>query len=353
MAQWNKINQERDNGESTIMTAPFIISASRSTDIPAFYCDWFFHRLRTGYCKWINPFNGADQFISFKNVQFIVFWTKNPAPLLPYLKILDDLGIGWYIQYTLNDYEAENLEKGVPCLSQRIDTFSKLTSCYGPDRVIWRFDPLILTDTIDEDVLSEKIQRIGDQLHPHTKKLVFSFADITNYAKVKRNLTLNSIHYVDWDTYRMKRFCERLVALNRNWGLSLATCSEKIDLEKLGILHNRCVDDELIIKLAHDNPTLMKFLGVTFHIAPEPDLFGNRPQLPEQAILLDNGKYALRGNNTDSGQRALCGCINSKDIGQYNTCTHLCEYCYANTSKEMAKLNYEKHRLNPFEESIF
>lgn len=353
MAQWNRINQTRENGETVEMVTPLILSVSRSTDIPAFYADWFFHRLQKGYCKWTNPFNGVPQYISFAQVRFIVFWTKNPAPLLPHLKELEQRGIGWYIQYTLNDYEAEGLEKGVPPLSHRIDTFRRLADTYGNDRVIWRFDPLLLTDRINQDTLLDKIQGIGDRLHHHTRKLVFSFADITNYAKVRRNLDLNGIRYVDWGSGQMQAFAERLTLLNRPWGLELATCSEKIDLDTLGIRHNRCIDDDLIIRIASGNPEFMQFLGVTFHSLPPADLFGTQPTLPPHAIPLPDGRYALHAKNGDTGQRALCGCIQSKDIGRYNTCVHHCEYCYANASKQAASQNFDKHRQHPFAESIY
>ena len=92
--------------------APVIVSASRSTDIPAFYADWFFDRLEKGYSAWINPFCGTRSYVSYDKTRFIVFWSKNPLPLIPYLCRLKDKGIGCYIQYTLNDYEAEGLERG-------------------------------------------------------------------------------------------------------------------------------------------------------------------------------------------------------------------------------------------------
>lgn len=104
------------------MQAPVIVSASRSTDIPAFYADWFFHRLQKGYSAWTNPFNGVKSYVSYENTRFIVFWSKNPRPLLPFLHILKERNIKCYVQYTLNDYEQERLEK-VPSLAYRIETF--------------------------------------------------------------------------------------------------------------------------------------------------------------------------------------------------------------------------------------
>lgn len=177
-----------DNGISAEAYAPMILSASRRTDIPAFYAHWFFKRLDKGYSVWTNPFNSQKSYISYNNVKFIVFWSKNPDPLIPYLSILDNRDIGYYIQFTVNDYEKEGLERGVPPLTQRIETFKYLVDRLGKGRVIWRFDPLILTDKIDVGSLLDKISKIGDQLHNYTEKLVFSFADISTYKRVKSNM---------------------------------------------------------------------------------------------------------------------------------------------------------------------
>lgn len=131
-----------DDGVDVPAQAPVIVSASRATDIPAFYADWFFKRLERGYVRWRNPFSGRDSFVSFADTRFIVFWSKNPAPLLPYLHILKERGIGCYVQYTLNDYEEDGLEPNLPSLSQRIDMFHQLTDVLGFGSVVWRFDRL-------------------------------------------------------------------------------------------------------------------------------------------------------------------------------------------------------------------
>ena len=347
---WEKINIQRENGEWAEAQAPLIVSASRSTDIPAFYSDWFFHRLDVGYSAWTNPFNGIKSYVSYQNTRFIVFWSKNPYPLIRHLDYLNQRGIGCYIQYSLNDYEKEHLEKGVPPLDFRIKTFKQLVDKLGKGRVIWRFDPLLLTTDISIESLLQKIEHIGDQLQGYTEKLVFSFADILLYRKVKSNLEKNNIPYIDWTHDMMCNFAQRLVQLNAKWGYELATCGEKFDFE--GVKHNHCIDDELIIRFAYSDAALMKFLKVQIHPLPVPDIFGQTAPLPKDAIILPNGTYATHGNNQDKGQRQFCGCINSKDIGEYNTCPHLCEYCYANASKEMAIANYNQHKQNPLTETI-
>ena len=352
MAKWDKIKIQRENGETVDAQAPIIVSASRSTDIPAFYADWFFHRLKVGYSAWTNPFNGLKSYVTYQNTRFIVFWSKNPLPLLNHLDYLEERNIGCYIQYTMNDYEKEKLEQGVPALQQRIDTFKQLVDKLGKGRVVWRFDPLILTDDISIDTLLAKMELIGDQLKGYTEKLVFSYADILSYRKVKANLEKSHIPYHEWTEPQMLDFAKDLSALNKKWGYTLATCGEKVDLLQFGIEHNHCVDDALIIRLAYEDKVLMDFLKVKIFPIPVPNLFGESELLPDDAIILPNNTYATHGDNRDKGQRLFCGCIVSKDIGEYNTCPHLCEYCYANTSRQSAINNWKKHKANPLNETI-
>ncbi len=221
----------------------------------------------------------------------------------------------------------------------------------GVGSVMWRFDPLILTDKICIDDLLRKIEGIGNQLKGYTEKLVFSFADIASYRKVSGNLTSHGIDYQEWTESEMLDFARQLSELNhRNgWNFRLSTCAEKIDLGEYGIAHNHCIDDELIVHIAWQDAELMKHLGMDIRQST-PDLFG-QPMLPEGAISLDGDRYAVpTRHNRDSGQRKLCGCIAAKDIGQYNTCPHGCLYCYANTSPDSARQNYLGH--NPDAEVI-
>ena len=306
-----------DHKEEVTAQIPVIISASRATDIPAFYSNWFFDRLGKGYIRWRNPFNVKESYVAFANTRFVVFWSKNPAPLISNLHILRDRGIGCYVKYTLNDYIKDGFEANVPALQHRIDTFKRLVDTLGEGSVVWRFDPLVLTDTISEDSLLEKIDNIAKHLRGYTEKLVFSFADIDSYKKVEKNLMQAGINYKEWDNESMLSFSKKLSMLNESWGLRLATCSESIALEQFRIEHNRCIDPELIARLTPNDAVLQNFL------------FNAR---------------------TDGGQRKHCGCILSKDIGAYNTCPHGCVYCYANTTQHSALANYQ--RYNPNNDSI-
>lgn len=351
MATWQHTNITVD-GRSVKAQAPVIVSASRSTDIPAFYAEWFFSRLEKGYSAWTNPFNGVKSYVSYEKTRFIVFWSKNPRPLIPYLNILKEKGIGCYIQYSLNDYEQEGLER-VPPLQTRIETFKTLAGMLGKEAVVWRFDPLVLTDDISVDDLIRKIRNIGDQLKGYTEKLVFSYADIAIYKKVKRNMELNGISYHEWKTPQMEEFAGKLAALNkeRGWNFKLATCGEKIDITKYGINHNRCIDGDLIARIAHKDKELMTYMNIKVEDMPAPTLFG-AAELPEGAVRLPHGRYFVSTHRKDSGQRQYCECMTSKDIGEYNTCPHLCEYCYANTTKQLALDNWKRHQNNRFADTI-
>ena len=124
---------------------PPILSASRETDILAFYSDWFVSRLREGWCAWKNMYNGSIREVSFGKTCLIVFWSKNPKPLLERLNEVEALGFRqYYFQFTLNDYVREGLESNVPPVAERIDMFKRLVERIGKERVIWRFDTLMV-----------------------------------------------------------------------------------------------------------------------------------------------------------------------------------------------------------------
>jgi hypothetical protein len=289
--------------------APVIISASRATDIPAFHLDWLFQRLREGYCVWRNPFNQQQQYISFRDLRAIVFWTKNPEPFL--LRFDEVCGQAWtyYVQFTLNDYESEGFEPNLPLLEQRIKTFQELSRRIGKDRVIWRFDPILVSDGLLVEDIFERICFIGDRLAGYTDRLVFSFVDITNYVRVYRRLCRNPFHPRELVKAEMIRIADRLAGQGEQWQMQLSACCEQIDLTCYGITPNRCIDPELLQRLA-----------------------------PKDQMLTDYLTQATK----DKGQRKGCGCIVSKDIGQYETCPHHCVYCYANTSYQTVEQNKKR-----------
>ena len=273
--------------------SPVIVSASRATDIPAFHGEWFAKALADGHCDWRNPFNGATYKVSFSKTSFIVFWTKNPAPFIHRLPMLDALGLGYYFLYTLNDYEPEGLEPNVPPLPERIGSFISLSKQIGPERVIWRFDPIVLSKNLTPEEIVRRIGRIAAALKGHTRKLVISFVDIARYRYAREHL----VGYREPTLDEMERIASLLSEANRSWGFEIATCAENINLDLYGISHNSCVDGDLIRRLSPNDNALQEYLV-----------------------------SAVK----DKGQRKDCHCIKSKDIGQYDTCSHGCLYCYAN-----------------------
>lgn len=308
--------------------APVIISASRATDIPAFYADWFIDKFRKGYMCWVNPFNQQKQYISFSKARVFVFWTKNPKPLIKYLPELDANNRHYYFHFTLNDYENEYLEPNIPSLDNRIAIFKELSQKIGKEKVIWRFDPLILSDTLSIEKLLQKIKKIGDEVHNYTDRLVVSFVDIEDYKKVRSNILKSHKNemYREFTLTEKKQFAAELQKLNESWNLEIVTCAEDIDLRRYCVNKGRCVDHNLMTRLFDGDKELMAFLKPSTQT--ELGFFNS-----------DNNAKLLK----DTGQRKECGCIFSKDIGQYNTCMHLCTYCYANHSKSIVRKNYEKY----------
>ena len=345
----DKMTVTTDDSKQVEATAPVIISASRSTDIPAFYAKWFFNRLAKGYCAWYNPFNQQKMYISFKNCKVVVFWTKNPKPILPYLHQLDERGIHYYFQVTLNDYVKEGFEPNVSSVDDRVETFKQLSEMIGKERVIWRFDPLIITPDIGPRELLTRIWNVGNKLKGYTDKLVFSFVDVKAYRKVQNNLVKETMFFTKEDVENAEanhaqriEIVEGLVKIRDawhkdGWDVEMATCAEDIDLDAYGIEHNRCIDGELMKRIFAEDKELVYYLHTLKW--PEKDMFGEIPPIPQKPK-----------NVKDTGQRKICGCMVSKDIGMYNTCRHFCVYCYANTSKELVLKNAQRH--NDDSESI-
>ena len=345
-----RVKIETDDGKQVEAIAPVIISASRSTDIPAFYAKWFFNRLAKGYCTWYNPFNiNQKMYISFERCRVIVFWTKNPAPIIPCLPELDRRGIHYYFQVTLNDYMKEGFEPNVPPVDERVETFKQLSNLIGKEKVIWRFDPLIITPNIGPRDLLTRIWHVGNKLKGYTDKLVFSFVDVKAYLKVQNNLvketmffTKNDVENAEANHAQRIEIVEGLKKIREawhkeGWDIEMATCAEDINLELYGIEHNRCIDGELMKRIFAEDKELVYYLHTLKW--SEKDMFGEIPPTPNKTR-----------NVKDTGQRKICGCMLSKDIGMYNTCRHFCVYCYANTSKELVLKNKDKH--NDESESI-
>ena len=303
--------------------APVIISASRSTDIPALYGDWFMERLKRGYVTWKSPFDGRILPVSFVNTRVFVFSSKNPRPFIPFLTELKREDRQCLFLFTLNNYEKENLEPGIPLLKKRIRTFTDLSLLIGRTRLTWRFDPLLLSNSVTVDELLGRIGSIGDQIARYTERLVFSFIDIARYPRVQRNLARSDLSGIrEFTPDEMRQFASGLSELNEDWGLLLQSCGEGIDLSAYGISHGECISYDQVVREFSGDPLLMDFL---------------KP--PDDPSFRERRKRDLK----DPGQRGRCGCMVSKDIGCYSTCMHGCRYCYATSSPARAEKNYQKY----------
>jgi hypothetical protein len=271
-------------------------------------------RLDAGYVKWTNPWSGKPQYVSLAEARLFVFWSKNPAPFLPFLKDLDKRGLSYYFQFTLNDYEKESLEPGIPPLNDRLETFRRLSGMIGCSRVLWRFDPLIITDTLSPARLAGRIGRIAHYLRGYTGRLTISFVDF--YPKVLRNLKQTGIPVREWNEESRSAILRCIAELSRELKLPVVSCAEDIVPLIGGISPGKCINDELIRREFSHDEKLMAFF---------------------ESARRKQGTTGFRGVSTgsdlkDKGQRPLCRCIVSKDIGSYNTCGHRCAYCYANSS---------------------
>lgn len=286
-----------------------IISASRRTDIPAFFSKWFINRVREEYLFIKNPFNANHikrVSLSPDNIDAIVFWTRNPKPLIPYLNELDDKGYSYYFQFTITGYPRE-LEQNTPHPAKAIETFIELSDKIGKEKVIWRYDPIILSKYTNVDEHIRLFDKISRSLEGKTDKVVISFADF--YKKLTKNLEEIEFKNILEDKQELHRLVENFTNIAKLRNLLMETCAEVIDLDFYDIAHGKCIDDELI-----------------------KTLFGLNLNL-----------------NKDENQREECGCIKSLDIGSYNTCAHGCSYCYATFSKTTVQKNKEKHNPNsPF-----
>lgn len=307
---WEEIEIKMDAAKDVKAIAPVIVSASRRTDIPSHYADWFMDCLRRGYLAQTYP---TSRYIAFNNTRLITFWTKNPEPMLQHLDEIDKMEIGYYFQFTLNNYENEGLEPNLPPLQQRIETFKTLSDKIGKEKVVWRFDPLVLTDVMTPDeILVGKVSGLMEQISGYTEKLVISFLQASKHKKVERNLTKAGIKYRDFGPEDVAFVAQHLGDLGKEHHIQVATCSDSRDLSKYGIGSNKCIDDALIRRCFPNDAALMAFVG--------------------------DGTTILK----DKGQRPLCGCLPSVDIGMQNTCLHLCHYCYANVSEKAVNANRKR-----------
>ncbi|MBE5929925.1 MAG: DUF1848 domain-containing protein [Lachnospiraceae bacterium] len=280
-----------------------ILSVSRRTDIPSFYSEWFFKRLKEGFVYTRNPMNPKQVGrleLSPETVDCIVFWTKNPEPMLARLSELEPYP--YYFQFTLTSYGAD-IEANVPHKRDvMIPVFQRLSETIGSKRVIWRYDPILFTKRYTPEYHVKAFRQMAEALRGYTEKCVISFVD--TYAKNKKKM--QELGAYELPKEELEAFAKELCDIAKENGMAMASCAEQIDLAHCGIKHNACIDKALIEEI----------LGCK-----------------------------LKGAK-DKNQRTECGCMESIDVGTYHTCGNGCVYCYANHSEAQVKENLRKYEVH-------
>ena len=223
-----------------------IISASRRTDIPAFYALWFLNRLGEGHVLVPNPFDPRSvSRVSLRpdTVDCIVFWTKNPAPMLPRLGELN--GFKYYFQFTLNPY-GKDIERNLPSIEERIEIFRKLSETIGKERVVWRYDPILINETYDTRFHREAFARLARKLSNHTERCMLGFID--RYRHIRPALDRQDIRPPERGEIESMAASFRCAVADSP--IRLETCTVKIDLSHAGIPGGPCIDKDLIERIA-------------------------------------------------------------------------------------------------------
>lgn len=277
-----------------------ILSVSRRTDIPNYYSEWFYHRIKEGFLYVRNPMNPrqvSEIRITPDVVDCIVFWTKNPLPMMERLDELKEYS--YYFQFTLTGY-GNDVEANLPDKkTAMIPIFQKLSDRIGKERVIWRYDPIFFSNRYTAEYHLETFREMAEALNGYTDQCVISFLDI--YAKIKKNM--EGLSYYELGESELKSFAKEISRIAKQNHISVGSCAEKLDLEACGIVQNCCIDKGLIEKL----------IGCELKV----------------------GK--------DKNQREECSCVESIDIGTYNTCRNGCAYCYANSGAKNVEINAAKY----------
>ena len=281
-----------------------IVSASRRTDLPAFYSDWFMNRVRAGFCEVPNPVR-PDQVarvsLAPEDVEALVFWTRNPRPLMRHLDELDRRGLRFLFLFTLLGHPRA-LDPHGPSADSAVETFRRLADRLGPARVVWRYDPLVLSQATDPDWHRRQFAHLAGRLRGFTRRCKLSLVD--RYAKMApRMRALEGTPHAFDEGPAPAGLLEDLAGLARENGILLESCAETEDLASRGIPAGRCIDPDLLF-----------------------EVFGI--EVPRRK---------------DPGQRPSCGCAVSRDIGMYDTCRFGCAYCYAVRDFAAARRHHARH----------
>ncbi len=282
-----------------------VISASYRTDIPGFYSRWFERRYEAGYCLVPNPFDSGLRRVDLRGeqVQAYVFWTRNIAPFVPQLRQLGRDRMPFVVQYTVIGY-PKAIETHTAAESRAVALIEELSSLFGPDCVVWRYDPIVLTSLTDRAWHRAQFARLAERLRYAVNEVIVSFA--TMYRKTTTNLRRagqqHGFSYEDPEDLEKRALLLELAAIAAEHDLTLSVCSQR-SLLAPGLGDAACVDPARLARVA-----------------------GRPLAVPRKAHRKD------------------CGCYESVDIGIYDTCPTGCVYCYANRSREAAERRRREHR---------
>ena len=274
-----------------------IINTGQRTDIPAFYSDWFANRLKEGFVCVRNPYNQnqvSRYSLSPDVVDVIGFCTKNPAPMFKYMDLHKEYGQYWYV--TITPY-GRDIEPNVPDKHKLIEDFKTLSDIVGVNSVGWRFDPIFISDRYTQEYHIHAFEQIASELRGYTKTVVISFIDL--YPKVKRNFPEAR------EVQKEQRLIlgQKMIQIASENGMTVKPCAEGDELAEYGADCGGCM-----------------------RISDYEKAIGQKLDAPKI-----------------KGARAECACYLSCDIGAYNTCKHLCKYCYANAQPDIVLAQSRLH----------
>ncbi len=278
-----------------------ILNTGNRTDIPAFYSDWFYNRIKAGYVMTRNPYNVKNVTkykLSSELIDVICFCTKNPEPMLKRIDELHEFNQFWFVSIT--PY-SKDVEPNVVNKHAVIQSFKKLSNKVGINAVSWRYDPIFINERYTYEYHIRAFEKIAKELKDYTNSCTISFIDL--YTKTKKNFP--GIQELDLEL-QIKMTID-LVAIAKKYDIKIYTCSESSELEQYGVDVTGCMSKNV----------LEKSLG-----------------------------YKLKLPKSVNNARESCMCILNNDIGMYNTCLHGCKYCYANYDMGFVRKNSLKHDVN-------
>lgn len=283
-----------------------IISASRRTDIPAFYARWFMNRIRAGYCTVPNPFNPRQVSrvsLATGDVEAVVFWSRNPHPMIPFLDELDTCGYRYIFYFTILN-NPRLLDANTPAIENSVRTFRELSDRLGPSRVIWRYDPIVLSNVTDLQFHRRNFASIARSLRGYTNRCIISPVHIYRKSLQRlRALTEQGLAIDGEDASKIAVLLPFLADTAGQTEMELFSCAQATDFSDCRIKAGKCIDAD--------------YLSEVFRVD----------------MKIEKDRY----------QRKYCGCDVSKDIGMYDSCLFDCRYCYATSSHERARKNYLQH----------